>query len=370
MVTMSLRSKLTEWLKSRAAARERAAEKGRVKSFHRSQQEEGAFDTRDRGTRLIPLDRIVGSVGRYNDFDARFRIQPHLPEDRLEPVRQALKQGKVLPPVKLYQIKNEYYVLDGNHRIAALKEAGHTEVKARIIEFIPSKKSLSNLIYREKAAFDDVTQLTAAIELTEPGQYGHLIRQIERHQSFLEERTPGISMVEAALDWYRTIYCPLVAIIDKGGLSSHFPRRTLADLYVFISVHQWETPDRRMTFGIGISRLVPQDMEAFRAKMASLEKSEYPEMLRDITAFVLMNVEARKEIRVVEKLITFEEVREVHSVHGNVDVLVKVVLHRDLVTSDAETIGNFVHHRIRHIPGVISTQTLIPGFSRVKEADE
>jgi DNA-binding Lrp family transcriptional regulator len=82
-------------------------------------------------------------------------------------------------------------------------------------------------------------------------------------------------------------------------------------------------------------------MEEFRKKMAQLKESEYPEMLREITAFVLINASAKKEIRLVDKLFKLEEVQEVHSVHGSVDVIAKIILKRDLVSSDAETIGDF-----------------------------
>jgi hypothetical protein len=46
------------------------------------------------------------------------------------------------------------------------------------------------------------------------------------------------------------------------------------------------------------------------------------------------------------------------------------VLKRDLVSSDAETIGDFVHKKVRQISGVVSSQTLIPGYSKQKEKDE
>jgi hypothetical protein len=113
--------------------------------------------------------------------------------------------------------------------------------------------------------------------------------------------------------------------------------------------------------------MVPKNMEDFRTKMAQLRETEYPEMLREITAFVLINVAAKKENRLVDKLFSLEEVKEVHSVHGSVDVIAKIVLKRDLVSSDAETIGDFVQNKIRQIAGVISTQTLIPGYSKTKE---
>jgi len=342
-----------------------------LKSFKEVQEQEAAFDTRDRGARVVPLDRIVGSVGRYHDFDERFRMRSHLPADRLEEIKSKMRAGKALPPVKLYQIKNEYYALDGNHRIAAAKELGYGEIQARIIEFIPSKGSMENLLYREKAQFDDRTQLPYTIELTDFGQYQHLIEQISRHRDYLEKKAAAaVALQKAAKDWYETIYEPLIAVIKKGRLIEYFPGRTLADLYTFISVHQWERKDHGLRYGIGISQLVSKDMEDFRKKMAKLKETEYPEMLREITAFVLINASAKKEVRLVDKLIKLEEVKEVHSVHGNVDIIAKIVLRRDLVSSDAETIGDFVHNKIRQLSGVISTQTLIPGYSKQKKKDE
>lgn len=338
-----------------------------LKSFKEVQKKEAAYETRDRGIRTVALKHIVGSVGRYLDFDERFRIRPHVPVERLDKIKSKMREGKMLPPVKLFQIKKEYYALDGNHRIAAANELGYSEIRARVTEFIPSKGTLENLLYREKAKFDDLTQLPHMIELTDFGQYELLIDQISRHRDFLTRKGAApVTLPDAAKDWYDTVYQPLIAIIKKGSLIKHFPGRTLADLYTFISVHQWDRNDHGLRYGIGISQLVPKTMEAFRDKMAKLNETEYPEMLREITAFVLINVSAKKEIRFVDKLFKLDEVREVHSVHGNVDVLAKIVLKRDLVSSDAETIGDFVHNKIRQIPGVISTQTLIPGYSKQK----
>ena len=229
-----------------------------LKSFKEVQEQEAAFDTRDRGTRMVALDRIVGSVSRYHDFDERFRRRSHLPAERLEKIKSKMKAGKVLPPVKLYQIKNEYYALDGNHRISAANELGYEEIKALVIEFIPSKGSRENLLYREKAQFDDRTQLPHDIELTDFGQYEHLMEQISQHRDYLQKTDAAtISFQEAAKDWYETIYEPFIAIIKNGRLIKHFPGRTLEDLYTFISVHLWARKDRGLRYGIGISELVP-----------------------------------------------------------------------------------------------------------------
>jgi DNA-binding Lrp family transcriptional regulator len=338
-----------------------------VKSFKESQKNEEAFDTVDRGICSVPLNRIVGSVGRYHDFDGKFRLKQYVPSDRLQNIRKAMREGKPLPRIKLFKIKDEYYVLDGNHRVSAAKEFGYQDIDANIVEFIPSKNTLENILYREKSEFNDKTWLPYSIELTEVGQYAHLIKQILKHQDFLKQTAEdSVSFENATLDWYETIYCPLTAIIEKAQLIESFPNRKIEDLYTYITFHQWERRSVRK-YGSGVNQLISENMEDFRKKMSNKKEFEYPEMRREITAFILMNISAgKKGDRIIEKLYALEEVREVHSVHGNVDILAKIVLTRDLISSDAETIWDFVNNKVGQITGIVSTQTLIPGFSKVK----
>jgi len=338
-----------------------------TRSFHDDQANEKAFDAVNRGVCEVPLEQIIGSVGRYHDFDGRFRIKSHVPPERLQKIKEAMRRGKPLPPVKLYQIKDEYYVLDGNHRVAAAKEFGHDSIRAQILEFIPSSNTLANILYREKNDFKKETGLAETIDLTEIGQYEYLKQQIKTHHDHMQAATrKHVSFSKAAKDWFQTIYTPLAGIVSKSGLLDHFPDRSIADLYAYVSFHQWEI-GRRRTYGIGLDKLIPKDMEAFREKMANSQECEYPEMTRGITAFVLITVKAKSEYKIMDKLYQLNEVREIHSVHGEVDILVKVDLTRDLLTSDAEIIGNFVHENIRGISGVSSTRTLIPGYSKIKE---
>lgn len=337
-----------------------------IKDFEEEQKQEEAFEPVKRGVRPVPLHQIVGSVGRYHDFDSRFRPKQHVPRERLEHIRDAMRNGKSLPPVKLYQIKDEYYVLDGNHRISVAKELGLSELDARIVELIPSRNTLENILYRERMDFREKTNLPETISLTEVGQYGRLMEQIIRHRQFLEKagKTP-VTLEDASSDWYRTIYRPLLSIIERGNLIRFFPKRTNSDLYTYITYHQWER-DQSRRYGIGIDRLIPKDMEAFRKNMAKMKEFDYPEMKREITAFVLMRVKPKEEFHVMDKLFALEEVEEVHSVHGDVDLLVKITLTRDFLASDAEIIGQFIHDAMRNLQGVVSTQTLIPGSSKIK----
>lgn len=337
----------------------------KAKCFEEYQKETGAYAPRIRGVRTVALEYIVGSIGRYKDFDSRFQLKHRMPSDRFRSIKEAMRLGKPLGPVKLYQIKDSFYVLDGNHRIAAAKELGHDEILARIVELAPSKNTRQNLLYCERSEFLDRTQLTANIDISEVGQYERLMEQITQHHQHLRQNGEEVSFADAALDWYSTIYRQLCAIIRRSRLIESFPKRTIADLYAYITYYQW-SDFRRRRYGIGIDKIIPKQMEAFRKKMADMKSTEYPEMRREITAFILMSVQAKKEYKLIEKLFELDEVQEVHSVHGDVDLLVKIELARDLLVSDAEMISHFVHENIRQLSGVNSTKTLIPGLSRIK----
>ena len=369
MDTASWKSRVVRWLNNCLSSRKQADAPLDIKSFNDDQKKEAAFDARDRGIRTVPLSRIVGSVGRYQDFDSRFRFKQNMPSERLQRITAAMRQGRPLGPVKLYQIKDDYYVLDGNHRISAAKQLNHDEILAHIFEFIPSENTLQNILYRERAEFSDRTQLPNEINLTEVSQYAYLLDQITDHRENIQaEQGSTISYENAALDWYKMIYRPFCTIIKRSRLIDSFPERTIADLYAYITLHHWKE-GRKRYYGVGIDKLITKNMEDFRKKMAALKDAEYPEMKRGITVFILINAQAKKEIKLIDKIFELEEVREVHSVHGDVDLLVKVVLTRDLLSSDAEIISQFVHEKVRQLPGVNSTNTLIPGLSRIKGSE-
>ena len=179
-----------------------------VQCFETAQKDEQAYDTIDRGTRTIAVDQIVGSVGRYRDFDDKFRLKSHVPSDRLQSITRAMLEGKSLPPVKLYQIKDKFYVLDGHHRISAAKHLKRDNVNACIVELLPSKNTLENILYREKVEFRDKTGLSAhRADRGRPVRSSG--RQIEAHRQHLEKTgEEPVPFHTAAADWQQTIIIP------------------------------------------------------------------------------------------------------------------------------------------------------------------
>jgi hypothetical protein len=89
--------------------------------------------SRDLGWQSVPIDKIVGSSGRYLDFDLSFRPR-RSPDARWMRLARLRDQGVRLPPVALVKIGDAYFVEDGNHRISVSQAQGQQTIMARVIE--------------------------------------------------------------------------------------------------------------------------------------------------------------------------------------------------------------------------------------------
>jgi DNA-binding Lrp family transcriptional regulator/uncharacterized ParB-like nuclease family protein len=367
MAFTSLKSIISNLLNKGASPAKSGPGTENAKSFTEKQKAEEAVDRRDIGLGEVPLGKIVGSVGRYHDFDGQFRLTKDHQSNKFKRIKETMEKNIVLPPVDLYKIKDEYYVLDGNHRVAAARQLQQSTIAAYIVEYLPSKQTLENILYREKTNFELNTGLSDKVELTEVGQFGWLLEQIKKHQTSLEQLTATqTSLKGAAEDWYNTVYMPLVDIIKHYGLEKAFPRRTLADLYVYISYHQWHKGREERKYGGKLDELIPNSMEKFRVKVMEHSDHPFPEMKQVTTAFIMISVKPELEKEIVEKLYAYDEVKELHYVPVDFDVIAKIVLERDLLSSESEVVRQFVQEKVRRIPGVTWTQTIITLASKIK----
>ena len=87
-----------------------------------------------RGTQLIPLSHIVGSVGRYRDFDRAFLPLEGANQERWTGLDVALNELRNILPIEVYQIGDVYFVRDGNHRVSVAKANGLTHIEAQVRE--------------------------------------------------------------------------------------------------------------------------------------------------------------------------------------------------------------------------------------------
>src|ERR687885_2686128 len=118
---------------------------GDVKSFEHEVQAHGRVaGIADTGTRVVPTEKIVGSVSRWRNLrsDFFYRTGAAMTE-RFVRVGKAMQQGKALPPLELYKLKgrrqavdvSEYYVVDGHHRVAMARKLGQAFLDAHVVEY-------------------------------------------------------------------------------------------------------------------------------------------------------------------------------------------------------------------------------------------
>jgi nucleotide-binding universal stress UspA family protein len=198
----------------------------------------------------IPLDAIVGSVGRYTDFTRSFLPQKDSNQERWARVKVKVTDLGGLPPIEVYQIGEAYFVLDGNHRVSVARQVGAPSIEAYVTE-IRTKVPLSpdtqpdDLILKaEYADFLERTRLDglrpeANLSVTVPGQYQALEEHIEVHRYFMGlEQEREIPYEEAVGHWYDEVYLPVVQVIRERGILRGFPGRTETDLYLWVSEHR------------------------------------------------------------------------------------------------------------------------------------
>ncbi len=206
---------------------------------------------------VVPLDKIVGSVGRYQDFTKEFLPRRSASQERWTKLDAALNALEHLPPVELYKIGDVYFVKDGNHRVSVARANGLDFIEAHVTELEPPPVPLTSddfqrdqwIVKAEYADFLKDTQLDkirpgADLLLTVPGRYDILRRHIDvhgylRNQELAREGKPHrLSREQVVASWYDNVYMPVVEAIRKYGLLKHFPKRTEADLYLWIAQHR------------------------------------------------------------------------------------------------------------------------------------
>lgn len=208
------------------------------------------------GHQTVPLEKIVGSEGRYSDFDRQFAPRHNANRFRWMSIDRAHHEGIPLPSVELYKLGDIYFVKDGHHRISVVRFQGQREIDAIVTELVvdvPLDASLSVKDLLLKEEYSDFLEWTGLadlrpdqrIEFSEPGGYLDLIRHINAHRYYLGlELNRSVSREEAVVSWYDNVYLPVVEVIRSQNALRYFPGRTEADLYRWIMDHRWYLRER------------------------------------------------------------------------------------------------------------------------------
>lgn len=199
-----------------------------------------------RELRDIPLDAIVGSVGRTQDFSRKLMPLNMHNKERWVKVRTLVENLSGLPPIEVYQMGEAYFIIDGHHRASVARKIGATHIEAYVRNVI-TRVNISPTDDPEdlivKAEFSDFLAKTHLDELrpeanllgTLPGQYEKLLQYIRGYQSLKNsQHKVEISLEQAATEWYDKVYLPVLNVIRTRNILRWFSDRTEVDLFTWI----------------------------------------------------------------------------------------------------------------------------------------
>ena len=211
------------------------------------------------GMDAVAVDRIVGSEGRYRDFNRHFLPRREFLRSRWISIDMAHYKDVPLPPVRIYEVGGVYFVRDGNHRVSVARMRGQTMIDAEVTRLdtvvdLKPGMTLEDLkravILYEKKQFYDKTRFgeitgDQGLDFTSPGRYDELLEHVLVHKYYLNQNQDGeLSFDDALWSWHENVFRPVVTAIQEEGLLSRFPRRTASDLYMFLVQH-WDELKRK-----------------------------------------------------------------------------------------------------------------------------
>ncbi len=204
------------------------------------------------GMRVVPIANIAGSEDRYQDFSRHFFPRKEHLRHRWMSIDKAYLSDINLPPIKLLKLGDMYFVRDGNHRVSVALTQGVISIDAEVIELTAEiqlgssatrDEILKAVIAYERRSVLEPTELeriipVEMIEFTSPGRWHEVLNHIEGHKYFINLNSEKeIPFEDAARSWYNNLYTPIIEIIRGEHLLTRFPKRTEADLYIWIIKH-------------------------------------------------------------------------------------------------------------------------------------
>lgn len=208
-----------------------------------------------RGLQVVPVDRIVGSEGRYRDFNKQFLPRHDHLRRRWAKVDEAHITNVILPAIRLYEIGGVYFVRDGNHRVSVARAQGVESIDAEVISLdsqIELEPGLTRdelkraVIEYEKRVFYRKTRFDKVFPdydllFTATGRYDEVLEHVYGHKYYINiNYHEEIPFQDAMISWFNHVFMPVIRVVRENRLAGRFPGRTEADLYVWIVKHWHE----------------------------------------------------------------------------------------------------------------------------------
>src|SRR5687768_10824515 len=208
------------------------------------------------GTKVIPLDAIVGSVDKVRDFDRRFRPTSGRSRERWERLSRASRTGEVIPPIDVYQVGDVYFVRDGHHRVSVARSLRLKVIEASVTAIdtfltpvdIGARADLERKFWRrlmlERAPFTG--EARAAVAVDDPFDYGVIAETVEAWAArTMHAEGTYMDKTTMARRWYEEEFRPVVDMIEDAGVRGEDERlaeaylRVACERYRLIREHEW-----------------------------------------------------------------------------------------------------------------------------------
>jgi hypothetical protein len=208
------------------------------------------------GTKVIPLDAIVGSVDKVRDFDRRFRPTSTVSRQRWERLARASRTGEIIPPIDVYQIGDYYFVRDGHHRVSVARSLRVTLIEARVTAIdtflapvgIEARAALELKFWRrlmlQRVPFTG--EARAAVAVDDPSDYGEIAEAVEAWATRTMHAEGAYMDPETmAARWYAEEFRPVIEMIEEAGVRGDDERpaaaylRVACERYRLIREHEW-----------------------------------------------------------------------------------------------------------------------------------
>jgi hypothetical protein len=232
----------------------------------------------DRGIQDVPLEAIVGSLNRTQDFDRAFLPRNDGLRARLRGMRQFAEGDAGFAPVQLYKVGQAYFVVDGHHRISVARSLGADTIEAWVLEFAttidvePEDTVQEILAKASERNFHEVTGLPPGGEddfcTTIPAGHDRLLEHIAGHKYYLGLQADDPTWPQAVHSWLETVYRPVIKVIRDQRLLESFPGRCEADVYLWL-MDRLHLLRRRYGDNVGPEAAVPPGWRRFPARVVS-----------------------------------------------------------------------------------------------------
>jgi hypothetical protein len=190
----------------------------------------GPYTTIEAGMRVIEVKRITGSVNKCHELDRRFRTRRR--RDRRERWRRSRFDSQSLqlytiPPIDAYLLGREYYVIDGNRRVAAAKQFGLEFMDANVTGCVPHGNREAQRGVVSQRLFEQQTGLKN-IRLDYTSGYADLLEEVRDYSG-------GDNIAESARSWYSEVFLPRLEVIAESELNSRYKQAREGDLYLTVT---------------------------------------------------------------------------------------------------------------------------------------